>query len=221
MVAAGPRAAAWRSRAGHASGYIRIGLIAGLVALGMGLAAVPGGKPGQEQPKDSRELPPASREERSANLRAMLQLKGTWTSPQTETSHINGVPQPPKHYKLIWSIDRDRITTSGPDGSAHWTYRFSIDPERNPPEIDLASLNTGVALKGIYRLEGDDLTVCYGLERPRGFDDGSEGCSHRVPSREPDPRTRGTRNSRMHRGVTGPWSRKAASRRRCPAAASA
>ena len=172
VVAAGPRAASLAIRAGHASGYIRMGLVTGLVALGMGLAAVPGGKPGQEPPKDSRELPPASRGERSANLRAMLQLKGTWTSPQTETSHINGVPQPPKHYKLIWSIERDRITTSGPDGFAEHTYRFSVDPDRNPPEIDLTSLNKGIALRGIYELKGDRLTVCYGLERPRRLEEG-------------------------------------------------
>lgn len=174
-TAVGPRASAWALREGASSVSLRMGLIAGFFALGVGLIAAPAAQPGQDRVprKDSPKPPPATREERSANLRAMLQLKGTWSSPQAETSHIFGMPQPPKHYNLIWSIDRDRITTTGPDGFAHWTYRFAIDPERNPQEIDLVSLNTGIAPKGIYKLEGDALTICFGIERPRGFDGSS------------------------------------------------
>ena len=90
-------AASLALQAGHANGHIRMGLIAGLVALGMGRSPCRQACRARSRRRILSKPPPASRGERSANLRAMLQLKGTWTSPQTEISHINGVPQPPKH----------------------------------------------------------------------------------------------------------------------------
>ena len=57
-------------------------------------------------------------------------------------------------------------------GLRTWTYRYTPRPriDRRRP-IDLTSLNTGLALHGIYKLEGDDLTICYGRERPEGFEE--------------------------------------------------
>ena len=85
-----------------------------------------------------RSQPQAPADPREANRREMLQLKGTWTSMQTiENRTLGGVPQPPKPFKLIWSIDRDTITTSDEDGFAAGTYRFTVDPARTPKTIDL------------------------------------------------------------------------------------
>jgi uncharacterized protein (TIGR03067 family) len=166
--------AAWAAAAATHVGFSRwkpaAGLISCLGVIGLGLAsALAGPAPLQQKPQTQRSV---AREERTANLRAMLQLKGTWTSPQVETVQINGVPQAPKPYKLIYSIDRDTITTSDPDGFASWTYRYSLDPDQTPKRIELRSLNLGIVLHGIYKLEGDTLTICDGLERPREFREG-------------------------------------------------
>ena len=90
---------------------------------------------------------------------------------QTLESTINGVPQPPRRYKMIWSIDRDTITETDPDGFAARTYRYSLDLGQSPGTIDLTVLNIGLTLHALYKLDGEDLTVCMGVERPRDFED--------------------------------------------------
>ena len=152
-------------------------LVVGALGTGMGLALA-GANPPQAQPPEVKPMPSAVvQKDHTANLREMLQLKGTWTSPQTMNMAINNVPQPPKAYKLIWSIDRDTITESDENGFAQHTYRFTLGPDQTPKTVDLTTLNTRLELRGIYKLEGDTLTICYGLERPKDL----EKRPHQVP----------------------------------------
>ncbi len=141
----------------------------GTFATGLGLMM--NGAQSSQEKIQAQPAPPSARE---ANRREMLQLKGTWTSMQKLENRMNGgVPQPPKPFKSIWSIDRDTITTSGEDGFAEHTYRFTLDPDRTPKTIDLTQLNTGVTTHGIYKLEAGTLTVCEGIEqRPTEFQGG-------------------------------------------------
>ena len=60
----------------------------------------------------------------------MLQLKGTWSRMETVEETVNGVPQKPRQFKMIWSIDRDLITANDEDGFAATTYRYTLNPQQ-------------------------------------------------------------------------------------------
>lgn len=163
------RVAAWAARASRGMAIHRGATAAASVLLtgaAIGLAVL-AAMPAPQTPTDT---PSPSADAREVIRREMLQLKGTWATTVTEQDFIADVPQPPKKVETIWSVDRDTITQADRAGFAERTYRFTLDPNTSPRTIDLTSLNTGLPLHGIYRLDGDTLTICFGLERPVGFE---------------------------------------------------
>jgi uncharacterized protein (TIGR03067 family) len=165
------RVAAWVDGASRSLAFHRkltaLGvLLAGTVGVGLAMLGA------FHSPPQPRQEPPTPDDAREEMRREMLQLKGTWSTMVTVQSTDGGVPQPPKEEKMIWSIDRDTITQSDDGGFAGWTYRYTLDPDRSPRTIELRSLNAGFTLHGIYRLEGETLTVAYGHERPKRFEPG-------------------------------------------------
>jgi RNA polymerase sigma factor (sigma-70 family) len=167
------RVAAWAGSVSRALIFCRwktaLGLLCTIGALGTGLGlALVAANPRQPQAKPTQS--PVAQNDRAASLREMLQLKGTWASEEIMEETINDVRQPAKTVKIIWSVDRDTITESDEHGFARHTYRFRIDQAQTPKSVDLTLLNTGLELRGIYKIEGDTLRICQGLERPRDFE---------------------------------------------------
>ena len=170
------RVAAWAGSVSRSMIFSRwktaLGLLCTIGALGTGLGlALVAVNPRQPQPPEANPTQsPVAQNDRAASLREMLQLKGTWASEEIMEETVNDVPQPAKTVKIIWSIDRDTITESDENGSARHTYRFRIDQAPTPKTVDLTLLNTGLELRGIYKIDGDRLTICEGIERPRDFE---------------------------------------------------
>jgi uncharacterized protein (TIGR03067 family) len=80
-----------------------------------------------------------------------------------------------KRYKLTIKDDQWTVTI---EGAATNKMTFQIDPAKSPKEIDLTLKGPAVntPMKGIYKLEGDTLTLCRTVssqeERPKEFKTG-------------------------------------------------
>ena len=107
------------------------------------------------------------------NQQEVSKLAGTWTC----TAATNdGKPLPEETVKSL----KLTLTEAGGyktelAGQVLFDSTFKIDPGKQPRQIDMIATegeNKGKAGLGIYRLEGDVLTLCYtmpGKDRPKDF----------------------------------------------------
>jgi uncharacterized protein (TIGR03067 family) len=94
-------------------------------------------------------------------------LDGTWS---IVTLTLRGKPAPEEFYKLMQlTFQGEKLTISIADKEQPGSIK--IDPTRTPRQIDLKGLGPQ-ELRGIYRLEKDTLTICFGDkgERPTRFE---------------------------------------------------
>lgn len=87
-------------------------------------------------------------------------LEGTWkqTHVEFEGTDQNAGERP---YRNHWVITRDTITIWTTQGhSGGWSYR--LDPTKKPATLDLTTSAGGkeATYPCIYKLDGDELTVC-------------------------------------------------------------
>jgi RNA polymerase sigma-70 factor (ECF subfamily) len=89
-------------------------------------------------------------------------LQGTWV-PTSFKNEEKGEADDEnlKHYKLIFS--GDKLTMVGPYSGGDRKGTITLDPKATPKTIDVALEAGGEAgvLRGLYKLDGDTLTLCY------------------------------------------------------------
>ena len=90
---------------------------------------------------------------------------GEWT---VEASLLggkdDGVMQTSPIDKIVITVDRWVVVRNGmaPPGTP-----VAFDPKKSPPEFDFDPGPAGGGIKGIYKLDGDTLTVCYTIHGDR------------------------------------------------------
>ena len=101
-----------------------------------------------------------------------MQLQGGWSM---VLLFVAGRKPPPKQAKRGELVVEDDVYRSKL-GATVETSTFKIDPAKSPKAIDFTYTTgflKGKTFKGIYKIEGDDLTICRGLspdtERPDEF----------------------------------------------------
>jgi uncharacterized protein (TIGR03067 family) len=101
-------------------------------------------------------------------------LQGTWKAVRIETGG-NLVPALiAETVRYIFDVDRVRLMEGEqPAGEGV----ICLDPEADPKAFDFtatAGPQAGTVARGIYRVEGDALTMCLGGERPSQFNGAGE-----------------------------------------------
>lgn len=102
----------------------------------------------------------------------LKKLKGSW---KFVSSVVNGIKIPPTAFKsTVIEIDDNKMAFRDA-GKAFDEIEITIDLAKKPKEIDLeytSGLKKGIKEKGIFELDGDNLTICVSLQkdkRPKTF----------------------------------------------------
>ena len=81
-------------------------------------------------------------------------------------------PIPDGGVKVTFTADGKMIFKEGNKDAEEGTYK--VDAKKNPPEIDLSPPKEDGTLLGIYKLDGDTLTICLSdknsTDRPTKFE---------------------------------------------------
>ncbi len=88
-------------------------------------------------------------------------FQGSW---RVQSLVVGG--QTVKDTNVVLTFAGDRLTRKAGDAMAEAT--FKLDPAKDPKTIDFRP-EGGATVLGIYKLDGDTLTMCVGEERPAQF----------------------------------------------------
>jgi RNA polymerase sigma factor (sigma-70 family) len=135
----------------------------------------------QAAPAPSKEKQLASRPAAKTDL---ARIQGEW---KLEYVEIDGRPQKLEHFQTIRLVIQGDRATLGRNEGHDETGSVKLDPTKQPKAIDLNLTPYGgpadqvLTSPGIYKLEGDKLTICYaphldaGQLRPTEFETAKEG----------------------------------------------
>jgi uncharacterized protein (TIGR03067 family) len=102
---------------------------------------------------------------------AKQNFQGEWKMVKYVSGRAADDPQEVTDGKMVVTGDKLTVHFRGEERGT-----FTLDPKADPPTIDITmamkNLGKDVVVKGIYKLEKDKLTVCFGLNataRPKEF----------------------------------------------------
>jgi len=99
----------------------------------------------------------------------MDMMQGEWQVVRIERPGSPGNPDELERVRYIFN--KDRVTLMNGEQKV-WEGVFRLEPTREPKAIDFtgtADPHKGEKGFGIYRVQGDALTMCVGKERPPEF----------------------------------------------------
>ena len=99
-------------------------------------------------------------------------LAGDWA---VESAVIGGKrDDPPAGTTWAFTADgKSVLSVAGGKGAGPGPSTYTVDAKKDPAQVDIAAGPKGMPMKGIYRVEGDTLTLCLGLDkedRPAAFE---------------------------------------------------
>ena len=105
------------------------------------------------------------------------ELEGTWAVKSLLFRGAESKDARDRKAEWVFKGDKTMVRFEGKDDSEGW-QTFRLDSTKDPKEIDLQG--PGGTAKGIYRVEGDTLTICLPLpfvtkERPTKFESDRTG----------------------------------------------
>jgi uncharacterized protein (TIGR03067 family) len=151
--------------------WLAVLLAGGMIGVVGVFAALP---PAAEKPETKKEAPkPAAASAEQPKEAAVKtdreKIQGSWALVSSEAGDRKSSAEEVKKSATKLEFAGEKVLVAQGDGSQLATFR--LDPAKEPKEIDLVLLKTEVH-KGIYKLDGDTLTICKSHppeERPAEF----------------------------------------------------
>lgn len=102
----------------------------------------------------------------------LKKMQGTWSIVKGTKA---GMAQPKEMMSVRFTFEKDQIRlTGGPGGGMEPTVTFTLNAKKSPPEIDIQPPMGEKPVKGLYKLNKDELILVFndpGQDRPAKLDD--------------------------------------------------